>query len=256
MAAVASATALLALTVTSPGSTPRDWPPFLRASDELPAQIASAVRRLWAEPTFRRTVSGEPAPVPVAFYLRFIDAPDVTAAAARHLRLTAYHVRVLGDDWYQADAGDNAHGVYRVLLRDGGRRVIVSWGAHRGSILGTVGGGALTQLEFADDRGRATQRLAVNVIIGNGVVAGVTRVVLPLFGWFVDRKLAEGFRTSAAVAAWAHARPGEFCGWLGGALTPERRAELLHVFDECAGRGAHQPVTPSHRSARSSPRIQ
>ena len=59
---------------------------------------------------------------------------------------------------------------------------MLSWGTHRGSISCTVGGSALTRLEFAEDRGRTTQRLAVNVIIGNGVVAGITRTVLPLFG--------------------------------------------------------------------------
>src|SRR5688500_13322257 len=87
-AIVASVTALLALTMTALGSPPRDWPPFLRASDEYPAQIASTVRRLWSEPTFSRTVSADAAPVPVSFYLRFVDAPDLTAAAARHLGLT------------------------------------------------------------------------------------------------------------------------------------------------------------------------
>jgi hypothetical protein len=247
VATVVSATALLALTVTSPGSAPRDWPPFLRASDEYPAQIASAVRRLWTDATFTRTVSADPVPVPLGFYLRFVDAPDLTAAAARHLRLTTYDVKVLGDDWYQADDGDGAHGVYRVLLRDGGRRVVLSWGTHRGSILGTVGGSGLTRLEFADDRGRTTQRLAVNVIIDNGVAAGITRAILPLFAWFVDRKLTEGFRTTAAAAAWAHAKPDEFCAWLGGAFTADRRSELVEIFDECPNRVA---VTPSARASR------
>ena len=238
-----SATVLLALTVTLAGAAPRDWPPFLRASDEYPAQIAATVRQLWTGSTFTRTVSADPAPVPLGFYLRFVDAPDVTAAAGRHLRLTTYNARVLGDDWYQADDGAGTHGVYRVLVRDGGRRVVLSWGTHRGGIFGTVGGSALTRLEFAEDRGRTTQRLAVNVIIGHGVVAGITRTVLPLFGWFVDRKLAEGFRTAAAAAAWAHANPTEFCSWLGGAFTADRRAELREVFDECAGRLAetHRP---------------
>jgi hypothetical protein len=144
--------------------------------------------------------------------------------------------KVLGDDWYAADDGDAARGVYLVLLRDGGRRVILSWGTHRGSILGAVSGSALTRLEFADDGGRAAQRLVVNVIIDNGVAAGLTRTILPLFAWFVDRKLAEGFRTTAAAAAWAHTKPDEFCAWLGGALAADRRSELLDVFDECTNR--------------------
>lgn len=241
-AALVSATALLALAVTSLGAAPRDWPPFLRASDEYPAQIASAVGRLWTDATFTRTVRAEPAPVPLSFYLRFVDAPDLTAAAARHLRLTTYDVKVLGADWYEVDNGDSAHGVYRVLVRDGGRRVLLSWGTHRGSILGAVGGSALTRLEFADDGGRAAQRLTVNVIIDNGVAAGVTRAIVPLFGWFVDRKLTEAFRTTAAAATWAHARPHEFCAWLDGAFTGGRRDQLLDVFGECDDRFAVRPT--------------
>ena len=175
--ALVGATALLVLTVTSLGSAPGDWPPFLRARDEYPAHIAHAVRRLWTDATFTRAVSADAAPVPLSFYLRFVDAPDLAAAAARHLRLTTYDVKVLGEDWYEVDNGDSAHGVYRVLERDGGRRVILSWGTHRGSMLGTVGGSALTRLEFADDGGRAAQRLAVNVIIDNGVAASITRAI-------------------------------------------------------------------------------
>jgi hypothetical protein len=178
-------------------------------------------------------VTGEPAPVPLAFYLRFIDAPDVTAAAARHLGLTTYNVRVLGDDWYAADDGNRTRGVYRVLARDAARRVILSWGTHHGSILGTVGGSALTQLDFADDGERAAQRLAVNVIIDNRLAAGITRPILLFFGWFVDRKLGEAFRTASAAAGWAHAKPDEFCAWLGQAIADQRRAELLDVFEEC-----------------------
>jgi hypothetical protein len=237
-AALVFATALLALTLPSRGAAPRDWPPFLDASDEYPADIASAIGRLWTDATFTRTVRGEPAPLPLAFYLRFVDAPDLTAAAARHLGLTTYHIKVLGDDWYEVDNGDSAHGVYRVLRRDGGRRVILSWGRHRGSILGTVGGSALTRLEFADDHGRAAQHLAVNVIIDHGVAATITRTIVPLFGWFVDRKLTEAFRTTAAAAAWAHTKPDEFCAWLHGALAGDRREALMDVFEECANRRA------------------
>lgn len=233
---------LLALFVPSPASTtpPGSWPPFLRAHDQYPSRIADAVGRLWTDATFTRTVTADAGPVPLPLYLRFVDTPDVAAAAARHLRLTTYKVTVRGDDWYEASGG-GARGVYRVLMREGGRRVVLSWGTHRGSILGTIGGSALTQLEFGDAGGRLTQRLVVNAIVDNGVLARLTRPFLALFGRFVDRKLTEAFQTTAAAAAWAHANPGEFCAWLGRTVTGDRRTEVLGVFDECAGRlAAHR----------------
>ena len=234
VATVVCILAFLLLAVASFGSVPADWPPFLRPGDTYPAPIASTIKRLWTDATFTRTVNADPAPVPVSFYLRFIDAPDVTAAAARHLGLTTYQVSVLGNDSYEADDGyGGARGVYRVLERGEGRRMLLSWGSHRGSILGTVSGSALTQLEFADDGGRARQGLTVNVIVDQGIAATLTRPVLFLFGGFVDRKLNEAFRTAAAAAGWAHAKPEEFCAWLDGAVTRERRAELREVFEEC-----------------------
>ena len=235
LAAAACAVALLAAAVSSWGTAARDWPPFLRASDEYPPDIAETIGRLWVAPTFTRTVTADAASVPLAVFLKFVDAPDVTADLARHLGLTTYDVTVLGGDWYEATDGDRTRGVYHVLRRDGVRRVIVSWGTHRSAIVGAIGGSALTRLEFADDDGRTAQRLVVNVIVDNAVAAGVTRPILVLFGWLVDRKLAQAFQTATAAARWAHEHPADFCAWLDSAVAADRRAELRDVFGECAG---------------------
>lgn len=247
------AAGLAVLVVGSARAAPRDWPPFLPASDEYSGETARAITRLWKAPTFSREVRAAPAPVPPEFYLRFVDAPDLTAAAARHLGLADYDVEVLGDDWYEADDHDGAHGVYHVLLRDGGRRVILSWGTHRGAILGTVAGSALTRLDFSGDAGRTTQGLGVHVIMDNAVAARLTRTMLPVFGWLVDRKLTEGFRTTSHVAAWAHDKPDEFCTWFRDALTPARRTELAGAFDECARDIAvRPPASVGHSDGRAS----
>jgi hypothetical protein len=220
--------------VTSSGTAVRDWPPFLRASEQYPPDIAKTIERLWLAPTFTRTVSGDPASVPLALLLKFVDTPDVAAGVARHLGLTTYDVTTLGGDWYEAGDGNRTRGVYHVLMRDGARRVILSWGSHRSAIVGAIGGSALTRLEFADEDGRTAQHLVVNVIVDNAVAAGVTRPILLLFGWLVDRKLAEAFRTATAAAQWAHEHPADFCAWLAGAVAAERRVELRDVFGECA----------------------
>jgi len=235
---IRAATVLVALTTLGFAASPA-WPPFLPASEEYPADVANAVRRLWTDATFTRTVTAAPAPVPLRFYLRFVDAPDVTAAAARHLHLTTYDVKVLGDDFYEAGDGNRTRGKYRVLARDGARRVILSWGTHDGSILGSVGGSALAELELAADGEGSAQRLDAHVIIDHGVAAGLSRPFLLLFGWFVDRKLTEAFRTVTAAAVWAHGNRENFCGWLDGAVSAARRAELRDVFTECVEPSAH-----------------
>ena len=237
LVAVACAVGLLGVAVKSWSTAVRDWPPFLRASAEYPPDIADRIERLWLAPTFTRTVSGDPASVPLALLLKFVDTPDVAAGVARHLGLTTYDVTTLGGDWYEAGDGNRTHGIYRVVMRDGGRRVILSWGSHRSSIVGAIGGSALTRLDFTDDDGRTMQRLVVNVIVDNPLAAGITRPILLLFGGLVDRKLAEAFRTVSAAASWAQANPDGFCGWLDGAVVTERRAALRDVFEQCeAGR--------------------
>jgi hypothetical protein len=232
---------LAALAIVPAHAAPSDWPPFLAPRERFAAGIAAAVERVRKQPTFSRSVESEPAPVPLASYLRFVDAPDLTAAAARHLGLARYEVHILGDDWYQADDHDGAHGVYRVLQREGGRRVILSWGTHRGAILGTVAGSALTLLEFDARGGGTAQRLRADVLMESGVAARLTRTLLPVFGWLVDRKLTEGFRVTAHVAEWGRDRPREFCDWLGSAFDELRRRELLALFGDCGDGLAFTP---------------
>lgn len=224
---------LASIVVTGARAADGDWPPFLPQRDRYAAGIVVAVERLWTHPTFSRTVDWKPAEVPITAYLRFVDAPDLTAAAARHLGAAPYEVHLLGDDWYEADDHAGARGVYRVLLREDGRRVNLSWGTHRSAILGTVSGSALSLLEFEERDGSTAQRLTARVLIDNRAAAALTRLLVPVFGSIVDRKLTEGFAATARVATWARAEPAAFCAWLSGAFEGARRDQLLETFSEC-----------------------
>ncbi|HZS34482.1 MAG TPA: hypothetical protein VFC42_14015 [Methylomirabilota bacterium] len=210
------------------------WPPFLPSPDTVPAEVVSTVERVWAHPTLVRTVEGVAAPVPFAVYARFIDAPDLTAAAARHLGLARYEVRMVGDRRYEADDHDGARGIYRVLVDDPGRRVILSSGRHTGTLLGTIRGHALTVLTFREDGGETRQQLTAYVLIENRVAALLARALVPVFGGLADRKLTEGFRVTAQVAEWAVRRPAEFCRWLASEPVPRAEvARVAQVVDRC-----------------------
>ncbi len=227
---------LLALTTGAAARPVTAWPEFLEPRETFPHDVVAAVERVWLEPTLTRTVRGRPARVPLALYLAFVDTPDVTATAARAHKLARYEVQPLDDDRYVADDGDGARGTYRVLLREPTRRVILSWGEHRGSILGTIGGSALTLIEFAPQPHAVDQALTAYVRIENRVAAALARILVTVFGFVADRKLAAGLRVTAGVAEWAVERPGEFCAWLAGApLAEERRARILSALRSCAG---------------------
>src|SRR2546425_12109134 len=92
--------------------------------------------------------------------------------------------------------------MYRVLVREPNRRVMVSWGQHSGSILGTIRGSALTVLDLTTHDDAVEQTLTAYVRIDNRVAAAIAKLLVPLFGYLADRELVEGIRVSAAIAEW------------------------------------------------------
>jgi hypothetical protein len=222
------------------------WPPFLPPPDSFPPAVVAGVERVWGEPTLRRSVEGERVPVPQPAYLAFVDAPEVTAAAARHLKLANYEVRRLADGAYEADDHDGARGVYQVLVRQGGRRVVYSRGSHTGIFLGTIRGSALTVMDFEAEPGATRPRLAAWVLIDNRVAASLARVLIAVFGYLADAKLTEGFKVTGRVAEWAVGHPDEFCAWLeGSSVAPARREPVLTALGRCRATAAS--LTPPRR---------
>ena len=70
--------------------------------------------------------------------------------------------------------------------------------------------------------------------IDNRLAAAIARLLIPLFGYLADRKLAEGIGVSAVVAEWAVEEPAAFCAWLEQEpLRPERRARILAALPSC-----------------------
>lgn len=209
--------------VSAPG-----WPPFLVSREAFPPDIVAAVERIWSDPTLSRTVQGRPARVPFEIYIAFVDTPEVTAAAARHLKLARWEAEPFDGDWYRATDNDGARGIYRVLVREPHRRVILSWGEHSSNFLGTISGSALTVLDLTPRSGIVDQSLTAHVRIDNAFAAALAKLLVPLFGYVADRKLTEGFTVTARVAEWAAAEPQEFCEWLAQEALPAVRRQRFH----------------------------
>jgi hypothetical protein len=208
--------------------------------------VVSTVERVWSAPTIERTVKGRTVRAPFAVYVAFVDSPDVTAAAGRFRKLARYEVEPLDDDRYLADDHDGAFGVYRVLVREPYRRVMVSWGQHSGHILGVIRGSALTELELTPRSDAVEQTLTAYVRIDNRLAATIARILIPLFGYLADRKLAEGIELSAAVAEWAVEEPEAFCAWLEQEpLRADRRARILTALPSCRELRARRDLTES-----------
>ncbi len=225
---------LLAWAAAAARETATPWPPFLPDRAAFPAEITALVERTWSQVTFRRTVTGRPARAPVDLYAALVDAPDITAAAARFRELARHEVRALGEDWYEADDRDGSRGQYRVLVREGHRRVILSWGEHSSGLIGSIRGSALTELVLEPREAEVAQALTAHVLVDNRLAAAVMRVLLVLFGGLADRRLREAFATAGQIAEWAVERPREFCVWLRQApVPPARRAGVERAVPGC-----------------------
>jgi len=227
---------LLLLATAANGTAAKPWPSLLGSREAFPPEVSAAVERVWSEPTLSRTVNGPSARVPLNVYVAFVDAPEVTAAAARFRKITrSYEVRALDDDRFWGDDGDGARGLAQVLRREPRRRVFLSQGEHSSSFLGTISGSALTVLDLESRRDTVDPRLTAYVHIDDRVAATLARLLVPTLGFIADRKLGEGLRLTTAVAEWAVDRSGGFCDWLAReAVPPVQRDRVLVALPTCA----------------------
>ena len=208
-----------------------DVPPFLAGAGELPPDVRAEIVDVWNGYTLTRVVEGQPARAPLEIYRLFVDHPDVTVAASRHLGLAKYRVRVLGPHEFAAEDGEGAKGTYRVLLKDDRRRIILSRGSYEGRIL-SMSGASLTILSFglragAEGVPEVVQRVETFVRIENQVAAFFARLLLPFFSGYADRKIAETFNVTAETSEWAARDPAAFCAWL---ASPDGLAVRLEAF--------------------------
>jgi len=219
------------LLLTYPANAADEFPPFLAGTGEFPAEVRTEIISVWNDYTLMRVVEGRPARAQLEIYRLFVDHPEVTAAASRHLGLAKYRVRPLGRDQFAAEDGEGAQGTYRVLLKDDRRRIVLSQGRYEGRIL-RVSGASLTILSFEPRAGEGgvpevSQRVETFVRIENQVAAFFARLLFPLFSGYADRKLIETFNVTAEVSEWAAQNPSAFCAWL---TSPNAVPATLEAF--------------------------
>ena len=232
---IAAALVLLFLAASISGATGTPWPALLGPREGFPSEVSTAVERVWMEPTLRRTITGSPARVPLDVYEAFVDAPDVTAAAARFAGIRTFDIHALDDDSYWGDDGDGARFVARVLRREPRRRVLLSEGQLVNPLLGTITTSVLTVLDLESQDGEVSPRLTAYMYIAKGGGATLARLLVPTFGFIADRKLGEGVRATSAVVAWAVERSDGFCDWLAHEpIPPVQRDRILAALPTCA----------------------
>ena len=223
--------ALLACLAAASEAADLDWPPFLPRTGS--ARTDSAVEKIWKDTTFERNLGAAPLDIPVALYVALIDAPEVVAAAAKHLGVASDVVTLLPDGSYELTSPDGSRATIQVLPTKPLERVTLSHGQlvfHGLKINGSI----LGLLQLSTVGGDVHQRLTAYVHIDNPVLAWLTRTFLPLLSSKVGEVLSRGFRTTGAVATWAGKHREAFCPWQAASGFPRERLQPVADAAGCS----------------------
>jgi len=208
------------------------WPPFLPHSADK--RTDDAVEEIWKKRTFERKLSPAPVGVPMDLYVALINAPEVVAAAANHLQMTAATLTIVADRTYEWRSPDGSQAMLRVLLSEPAQQVTLSQGQLAVHGL-TVRGSVLGNLKLSSGEGGVHSELATYVRIDNVILAWLTKALLALMPKTIDAELSKGFEITGAVARWVWQAPEEFCQWQETARFAPERVKLIADAARCSG---------------------
>ncbi len=210
--------------------------------DRIPPPVQERLRDVMDHAVFQRAVhdltfrSREPV------LLYFLDNPDFAAAVARALKVAQYRVESRPDGTYWGDDARGARGIFEVVYADPRKRVVHAQGTYDTKWLPTVYARLVLVLEFehrngADGQSRVTSDLKGYLRVDNPFLNVLARLVGPIVGSAVDRKMARTFGIAGKVSERAYDDPGGFLQVLRQApdMDPGHLAALAARLGQAAG---------------------
>jgi hypothetical protein len=180
------------------------------------------VREILADPTFvgRLRLEADASP---QLFIYLLDHPDINSALARAFQIAPTRLWRVGPGRYQGDDGEWNSGTLEVLSAEGDRRVFLEQGLSRGWWFGNVAGRVVAAVDLAGEDDRIRGEVEVWAKIDHGVLDRLLRVVAPVLGGLLHRKLEEQFGITFRVAEHASRDTVRFCQFL--AVMPEGSRE-------------------------------
>jgi hypothetical protein len=159
------------------------------------------------------TTSGRVGPVqtPVTpqLYEYLLDRPPLIAALTDRLSLGAYQFTEREPNQYWVNDGDGTQGLMTLVFRDSAHRIYHIDGFHEGQVFPLVRAKAAVFMHIepvtaADGYPAVQTSLMAYTRLDGSLLAGLVRILRPLIGEAVTRKLSHGFevtnRLGAAIA--------------------------------------------------------
>jgi len=182
-------------------------------------------------------------------FLYFLDHPDFAAAVARALKVAQYRVEPRTDGTYWGDDTRGAKGIFEVVYADPHKRVVHAQGTYDTKWLPTVYARLVLVLDFehrheADGQSRVTSDLKGYLRVDNPFLNVLARLVGPIVGSAVDRKVARTFGIAAKVSEQAYDDPEGFLQVLREAadIDPGHLSALAARLGQAAG--SHPDASP------------
>lgn len=177
---------------------------------------------------FHRTVQGLTFRSHEPVFLYLVDHPDFAAAAARALGVAKYRLEQQPDGTYWGDDARGARGIVEVVYADPRKRVLHAQGTYDTKWLPTIYARIVLILEFEhrngpDGQTRVTNDLTGYLRVDNPFVDVLARLVGPIVGGAVDRKVARTFGVAGKVSERAYDDPAGFLQVLRNAPDVDRR---------------------------------
>ncbi len=183
--------------------------------DRIPPPVQERLRDVIDHAAFQRAVQGLTFRSHEPVFLYFLDHPDFAAAAARALKVAQYRVEQRPGGAYWGDDARGAKGIFEVVYADAHKRVVYAQGTYDTRWLPTIYARIVLILDFehrhgADGQSRVTGDLTGYLRVDNPFLDVLARLVGPIVGSAVDRKVARTFGIAAKVSERVYADPGGF----------------------------------------------
>jgi hypothetical protein len=181
--------------------------------EQVPGNRLAEVEEVLTAPTFVRTLKLTAAADSRVFtYL--LDHPDLNAALARSLGIAVYRVARTGPGRYQGVDDSGNMGSVEVFGTQRAERAVLERGTSPGWWFGDLEGRVVALVTLTSAGNQVRGEVTVWARIDRGVVDRLLRVLGPMLGGFLDRKLREQFGIPFRVAEDAARHPDQFCALL------------------------------------------
>jgi hypothetical protein len=143
-------------------------------------------------------------PIRIDLYSFLVDHPIVTASLVQSLGLASYQFTGRGDHQYWVNDGDGTQALLSLVHQSEGTRIYYLAGYHEGHVFPRVHAKAAVFLRMRPVVTKAGGSAVENTLISytrldDPWLAGVVRILRPLIGGAVTRKLSRGFQVTTQL---------------------------------------------------------